>query len=235
MAEIVSDCPRCGATKTTFDLLESTIVGSQYNWQNWYEAFCVCRNCGKSTVFVLADEGPRESEHIAEKGLSSLRGSVNRFVKVQTYVALKDKSSVKPPDHLPEKINAAFVEGATCLAVGCNNASGTMFRLCVDMATRSLLPEEDSNGCNSRVRRNLGLRLPWLINQGILPEALRELSTCIKDDGNDGAHDGTLTKQDAEDVLDFTFVLLERMYTEPARLRIANERRAARREGGGET
>jgi hypothetical protein len=107
-----------------------------------------------------------------------------------------------------------------------------MFRLCVDKATRAMLPKEDLHGLNAKIRRNLGLRLPWLLDNHVLPEALRDLSTCIKDDGNDGAHDGSLSKEDAEDVLDFTFALLERLYTEPARLRTANERRIARREKG---
>jgi Domain of unknown function (DUF4145) len=73
--------------------------------------------------------------------------------------------------------------------------------------------------------------LQWLFERGYLPSDLRELSTCIREDGNDGAHAGTLTKQDAEDLLDFTRALLERLYTEPQRLRLAEERRRMRREG----
>jgi hypothetical protein len=104
-----------------------------------------------------------------------------------------------------------------------------MFRLCVDIATKSLFPATDEKGLNSKIRRNLGLRLPLLFDNGLLPESLKELSTCIKEDGNDGAHVGNLTKSDAEDLLDFTTALLERMYTEPARLRLAKERRDSRR------
>jgi hypothetical protein len=51
----------------------------------------------------------------------------------------------------------------------------------------------------------------------------------VREDGNDGAHDGTLGKEDAEDLLDFTTALLERIYTEPERLRLAQERREKRR------
>ena len=232
MAELVTDCPRCGSAKTTFDVLEATVIRHEYGWQNWREAFCVCRHCGRSTVFVVADEGTREAEYISQKGLSNLPGSINKIVRIQGYVTAKDRDATPPPEHLPPDIHAAFVEGATCLAVNCYNAAGTMFRLCVDKATRALLPPEDAGGLNAKIRRNLGLRLPWLIDAGLLPGALRELSSCIKDDGNDGAHDGSLAKQDAEDLLDFTFVLLERLFTEPARLRIANERRLARREKG---
>jgi len=143
---------------------------------------------------------------------------------------LKDKAAVPPPEHVPEEVAAIFSEGATCLAVRCFNAAGTMFRLCVDLATSPLLPPEDGgNGPSAKVRRDLGLRLPWLLDHGHLPEALRELSTCIKDDGNDSAHRGTLKKEDAENLLDFTTSLLERLYTEPRRLALAKERREKRR------
>ena len=142
---------------------------------------------------------------------------------------MKDAAGVEPPEHLPETIHAAFVEGATCHAVGCHNAAGTMFRLCVDLATRILLPEGEENGLNRKVRRDLGLRLPWLFDHGHIPEGLRDLSSCIKEDGNDGAHAGTLSAEDAEDLLDFTKALLERMYTEPKRIELAKARREDRR------
>jgi hypothetical protein len=92
-----------------------------------------------------------------------------------------------------------------------------------------MLPQEEAEGLNAKVRRDLGLRLPWLIASGRLPETLKELSSCIKEDGNDGAHAGTLKQPDAEDLLDFTIALLERIYTEPERLRLARERRDSRR------
>jgi hypothetical protein len=104
-----------------------------------------------------------------------------------------------------------------------------MFRLSLDLATRSLLPADGAEGLNAKTRRDLGLRLPWLFDNGRLPESLRELSTCVKEDGNDGAHAGNLSKEDAEDLLDFSYVLLERLFTEPTRIRDAAERRRTRR------
>ena len=145
-------------------------------------------------------------------------------------IQVKDKATVEPPEFIPENIESIFREGATCLAVGCNNAAGTMFRLCIDLVTKSMLPEGEVEGLNYRTRRDLGLRLPWLFDNGHLPEALRELSSCVREDGNDGAHAGTLQKRDAEDLLDFSRILLERIYTEPERLRLAQERRQQRRD-----
>lgn len=115
-----------------------------------------------------------------------------------------------------------------CYGVSCYNAAGTMLRLCVDIATRTLLPKEDLDGLSGKTRRDLGLRLPWLFANGKLPEGLKDLASCIKDDGNDGAHEGTFTKKEAEDLLEFTYILLERLYTEPQRLRVAKQRRDER-------
>jgi len=119
------------------------------------------------------------------------------------------------------------------LTIGCNNAAATMFRLCVDLATRPLLPDPadatKAQPPNNRTRRDLGLRLTWMFDNNILPSALRELAKCIREDANDGAHVGNLTKEDTEDLLDFAAALLERLITEPKKLELAEARRAARR------
>ena len=229
MAELLANCPRCGAAKTTFDLLASVVTRVEYEWQHHHEAFCVCRHCARSTVFHLADQEPGIGKVVrAQGGVNAINGSVNQYFKVLGFISQKDGSTIAAPEHLPGAVRSAFEEGALCLAVGCFNAAGTMFRLAVDLATKELLPADNTNGLNSLVRRNLGLRLPWLFDNGLLPEALRDLSTCIKDDGNDGAHTGSLQKRDAEDLIDFTTALLERIYTEPERLRQAKARRDAR-------
>jgi hypothetical protein len=229
LAELVADCPRCGSKKITFDLIQELPIYVKYNWQQWFETFCICRQCRRSTVFVLSQNVDAEKESVHENGLVKQVGAVNRFMDIEGTISRKDSASIEPPAYLPAQIDAAFREGATCLAVECFNAAGTMFRLGVDIATRNLLPAGEADGLNAKVRRDLGLRLPWLFANNHLPAALHDLSTCIKEDGNDGAHAGTLSKADAEDLLDFTVALLERLYTEPEQLRRAKLRRDARR------
>jgi hypothetical protein len=229
MAELVADCSRCGSKRITFELTQENLLGMKYGWQQWFEAFCVCRHCRKASIFVLAQAVDPDKSIVHRNGLVKLTGAVNQFIKIEGTVSKKDDAAVEPPEYLPQAIELAFKEGAMCLAVSCFNAAGTMFRLCVDLATRSLLPDGESVGLSPKVRRDLGLRLPWLFANNLLPAALHDLSTCIKDDGNDGAHAGTLGKGDAEDLLDFTTALLERLYTEPTALKLAKERREARR------
>jgi hypothetical protein len=230
MAELVADCPRCSSKHITFDVNSASIYRQEHGWQNWYEAFSKCRHCGRSTIFVLTERVGTDYNQVHRTGLLKMPAALNNYTDVRGFVSYKDNANVTPPQFLPPEIEAVFLEGATCLAVGCFNAAGTMFRLCVDLSTKEMLPtDEGTEGLTWKVRRDLGLRLPWLFNAGHLPESLRDLSTCIKEDGNDGAHAGSLTVDDANDLLDFTSMLLERLYTEPERLRQAGQRRSERR------
>jgi Domain of unknown function (DUF4145) len=230
MPELVADCPRCGSREMTFDVGEANWVSTEYGWKRKYETFCVCRRCKCATIFVLSNQTESDYTGVNKIGILNIKGALNRYFDNHGYISLKDKSTIAPPEHIPPKIEAVFKEGATCLAVACYNAAGTMFRLCVDLATRSMLPKEDTEGLNAKTRWNLGHRLPWLFKTGKLPMVLQGLSSCIKEDGNDAAHAGTLTRPEAEDLLDFTTALLERIYTEPERLRLAEVRRVERRE-----
>lgn len=228
MSMLVANCPRCKSERITFDVLADNIVGFEYNWQNIYECFCICRSCSKSTIFVLVQNDISMSDWLSKNRLSNSKGDLNKIFRVRSYISLKDETSLPPPEHLPQGIEDAYKEGAACLAIGCYNAAAAMFRLCLDFATKGLLPLEGEP--TAKIRRSLGLRLEWLLDNGKLDANLRDLSTCIKDDGNDGAHDGTLSQIDAKDIEDFTYILLERLFTEPQRVELARRRRAERRQ-----
>jgi hypothetical protein len=231
MSELVYDCPRCNAKNVTFDVLAGRTIAKYGGWQHRLETYCICRHCHKATIVVVREKTQESLPALLKLGgIDGFKGNLNGDFMIDGYVSLKDNVATEPPQHLPPEIEAVFSEGATCMAVGCFNAGGTMFRLCLDMATKSFMPEANDNGLNNKVRRSLGLRLDWLFDTHVLPSGLKELAACVKEDGNDGAHEGTLTKADAEDLLDFTVALLKRLYTEPEMLRLAQERRAARRQ-----
>jgi hypothetical protein len=229
MAELVANCPRCRTKSITFNVMALNLVRKEHGWAKTYEAFGICRHCHRATTFVIRENTSHETDLFENKSPLDARGALNNYFNVAGFIALKDQGSVAPPEHVPDNIANVFREGATCLAVECWNAAGTMFRVCVDLATRSMLPEEDVPGINARIRRDLGLRLPWLFENGRLPTDLRDLSSAIREDGNDGAHQGTLTQVEAEDLLDFTTRLLERLFTEPRKIELAKDRRAKRR------
>ena len=68
------------------------------------------------------------------------------------------------------------------MAVGCFNAAAAMFRLSLDLATKDLLPGEGVKDFDYSTRRFLARRLKWLFDNKKLPEALRELSSVVKDE-----------------------------------------------------
>lgn len=230
MSELVANCPRCGANKMTFELISAIKARTRHGGYDEYEAFCICRNCRRSTTFVLVWKPYASRKSVDADDLAKITIAVNRYVDNHGPISLKVEVHCNPPEFVPPEIESVFREGAICMAVGCNNAAGTMFRLCIDLTTTKLLPESDEDGLNPRTRRDLGRRLSWLFRKNVLPQALEELSTCVREDGNDGAHRGTLTSEDAANLLDFTCLLLERIYTEPGRLKEAEERRQKRRE-----
>lgn len=231
MASLVHDCPRCGANRMTFDSASKAIyLRTTFDWKNYYELAAICRRCGLHTIFVVAQleyDPPRE-ERI--EFLLETDQNIDKSYEVDGYVSLKDIAAQPPPEHVPDEVAAAFREASTSIASKCWNAAGAMFRSAIDIATRGLLPEEETEGLNPRTRRDLGLRLPWLFSKGLLPRDLEKLSDCVREDGNDGAHAAILGKEDADNLLDFTVALLERIYTEPERLKEAEARRIARRQ-----
>jgi hypothetical protein len=171
-------------------LLSTTVVGIQHGWQRFYEAFCRCRHCSRTTTFGLAQKNSNDGDALNKNPPEKLPGSINNYFEHNGYVSQKDEGATEPPEHVPPDLAKIFAEATKCVAVHCWNAAGAMFRLCVDMTTEPLVPEVETAGLNSHTRRNLGPRVEWLFNNGKLPAQLFALSNCIREDGNDAAHRG---------------------------------------------
>lgn len=231
MPEIVADCPRCGAKKHTFVAKTFVPTYTSYNWQRHYEPYCVCKNCLRGTIFTIAQKNIEDGDDFRRKDfLASFDGSLNQILTVTGFVSLRDNSAQKPPADTPEIIEKIFREGAESVAGNCPNAASAMFRLCLDITSKSLLPDDEAEGLTKEVRGKLWKRLDWLFTHGHLPLDIQPLADSIRLDGNDAAHDGTLNMDDANDLLDFTMLFLERVFTEPARVEEAKRRRELRRQ-----
>jgi hypothetical protein len=233
MPLLVADCPRCGSSAITFDVTAQVFRKKEYDWLTHHEVFSVCRRCNRPTIFHVSMKVRHQSISQYPNTILNVEGALNQFFGVERYISLRDNVAIQPPEHLPPDIDQAFKEGAACYSIGCYNAAGTMFRLCLDHASRPLLPDPNNPNVpqpNDRQRRELGLRLRWLFDNGIIPNNLKELAKCVREDGNDGAHAGNLSKDDADDLLDFTVAFLERLITEPKKLEIAQARRDQRRQ-----
>ncbi|WP_100657327.1 DUF4145 domain-containing protein [Alteromonas flava] len=223
MPTCVADCPRCGANKITFDTSSFTYIGKKYNWQRGYEVFSVCRSCHKPTLFNMYQTNNQyEIEHLFKNEYNpdvfQSKASLNDVLDITGYVSMKDMCGIECPLYTPQNLEDIFNEATACYAISCYNASVAMFRLCLDLDTK---PIAEANN----IKGTLNRRLIELFKQKHLPAELEELSHCIRENGNDGAHDGTVTQLEAEDVMDFTISYLETRYTMPERIRLRREDR----------
>lgn len=224
MAELVADCPRCRAQLITFDAGTELLVGATVDGNLLYEMFCVCRSCARATIFLVAEKDHTRNQRVlVQKSNRRVFGtlpseSVNGFHLLH-HISPADVDTAPPPEELPDDIDRAFREATKCAAVGCYNAAGAMFRLCLNLATK------DVKGST------LAARLQALCEEKQFSPELRELGSVVRLDGNDAAHDGSLDQEAVEDMQAFAARFLTQLYTEPARVRAANERRQKRKSG----
>lgn len=227
MAQFVQDCQRCGAKSITFDALGDSPT-SYTDGSTSFEILSRCRACDECSIAAFVTR--EKAGQFSPGGVSSVNGSLN-FLSFERFISVADRASRPAPEYLPDAVANCFREGVASFNIGAYNAAAAMFRLSLDIATKSLLPAEaaENGGPNKDQRKRLYDRLEYLMERRIIAPELRDLAECVREDGNDGAHDGTLTKVDAEDLVDFAEQLLERVFSEPARLKIAKARREARR------
>ena len=218
-SELVANCPRCGARQMTFDVRDSALVGKGPSGYEWYEAFSVCRFCARATIFFVEESrtGCKRRETTGE--IVPPHQHYRHLYELRYPISLADIETAQPPEELPDDVEGVFREATKCAAVGCYNAAGAMFRLCLDLTAKHF-----------ELRKGLLVqRLGKLCEQKSVPGELRELMVVVREDGNDGAHDGTLDKESAEDMGEFTARLLTHLFTEPAKVKAAKERRAQRK------
>jgi len=240
MSTFVFDCPSCNAKKSTFDVKGHTLRPSSIEYFSWV-LFSTCRVCSESfsvnaevellkhsTLKRLNTSNP-QGVFVSIKNFLDTHVDISGWFDEFNYSPILPNAEL-PPEYIPSDIEEIFNEAAKCFAIGCFNASGAMFRLCLDITTKHILVQNHNLSPSANDNKSIHSRLNWIFSKNILPRDLEDLSRGIKDDGNDAAHDGTLTKDDAADLLDFTYILLERVYTEPARVQNAQQRRIARRQ-----
>ncbi len=237
-SHIVENCPKCGAIDRTFnanhfndcspyknydDIEYFEDVCSPYDKCKRYELLTVCDICHHAITFILAEhyDGERD-EVITSDPPMNMEGLLNGIFEIEGIVRLCDNVARPTPEFIPRNIKATFKEGAECLSIQCWNAAGTIFRTCIDLTTKDQLAKKHHG-------KSLLKRIDCFFEEGKLSSDLKDLANCIRKDGNDGAHDATLTKYDAMDLFDFTMLFLENVYTNPNKIKNAVKRHAERK------
>lgn len=247
---LISNCNFCNSQKTRLDVLKTT-MNTYYSWQNiifYWQAFCQCSNCKKAMIFhIEANSDKIRNDFLLKQNekdqlLQTIdlctfeKTNINDHVNIKSIISPPLKLQNTCPSHVPENIKIIYDEATKCLSMDCFVASGSMFRLCLDLVTKNLLEKWLEKNITSQLQPNknqrnrLADRIDFLIGENKISKGLSKLAHCIRDDGNDSAHDGNTGESEALDCLDFTEALLKEVYTFPAQIQEAEKRRLERRE-----
>lgn len=245
---LVYNCSFCGSQKIRFDVLYTIrrhirMYGTSD--QLYWQAFSQCSHCKNSSIFILVPNVSAIREEVkfpfegfieSKDDLCQIESTnINDHFKINRVLITPFRNQIICPLYVPDHIKNIFNEATKCLSFNCFIASGSMFRLCLDLVTKDLLKtwlEENQTSeeqPNKEQRNKLANRIDFLIAQDKIPKRLKELAHCIRHDGNDSAHDGTTGEDEALDCLDFTEALLTEIYTLPEQIKEAEKRRFERR------
>lgn len=153
-----------------------------------------CSVCNKFVFFIM---GKPYEERITKEDI------VDQYPKV---IPELDSS-------IPEKIRNDMIEALKCFDINCLKASVTMARRALQNAVR----DKEAKG------ENLKKEIDDLASKHIITPALKSWAHEIRELGNIGAHpekDGLdkVTKEDAQEILNFAEDFLKYVYVMPARV-----------------
>lgn len=202
-------------------------VRSKYSVDITSYFFLSCEGCDQPTIVSAIIKHTRNQRSHIVPVIFNIDDDIDIqkcFHTIRTIYSENSTHLFKCPLHVPSDIENCFNEAAKCYQIQCYVACSSMLRLCLDLITKDLMKSAEEKEIN-----NLSKRINHLIEINIIPSDLKDFAHSIRLDGNDAAHDGSTSKDEANDLMDFSILLLERIYTNKEKLRIAEERRSNRR------
>jgi Domain of unknown function (DUF4145) len=174
-----------------------------------WDCFMVCGACGEASIIVFGHPAGYRPNKGSPKNCPT--DPVEHGFTFLTL--LPHPESPRVPGYLPTPLPNLFMQAADSLRRGSWDASGAMSRKVLDVSTK-----EQLKGLSAPVK-DLAPRIDKLASIGRLTDDLRAWAHQIRLGGNDAAHDeDPFTKEEAEELLDFTELFLTYIYTLPGRL-----------------
>ncbi|MGV1834682.1 DUF4145 domain-containing protein [Rhizobium rhizogenes] len=205
MGFIVRDCIRC-PTKQVQMIAQGWVETDNIN----AEIFFVCQACGQGSIYW----GQPDRDPVTFNG--NIEKDRGRSFGGQPILAFP--SDIHLSEHIPERVRDLFQQAHRSRKTGLNDASGSMFRKTIDVATKGIF-STDARLAEKIPADAPRARIKALAQFGIIDNEIFELADVALVDGNDAAHDADpYTAEEAEALEDLTFDLLERIFVRPARV-----------------
>ncbi|MFU6377864.1 DUF4145 domain-containing protein [Metapseudomonas otitidis] len=205
-------CPHCRRADAYLECVYDKAIRKVGHHVCWAVVFS-CGSCAELVVVNVIDVGgvkrsPREY---------ALNSSVPVLLNEQSsmwqrFGMYPEMQSLNAPEHTPEKIAKPFIEAKDNLARGHYETSELLCRKALDIATKALMP-----GTNDA----LNARINKLKTDQVITAEMADWAHIIRLEGNESAHsDDESTKEEAQELVDFTETFLLYAFTLPAMVRI---------------
>lgn len=122
------------------------------------------------------------------------------------------------PEHTPENIASFFNQGCGALERGYWDIAGMGYGKALDTATKRLIRLKEGDD-SSALKYKLQKRIDWLHEKGCLTDQLKDWAHIVRIERNDASHEEEpFTKEEAEQLHQFTEVFLLYVFTLPGRI-----------------
>jgi Domain of unknown function (DUF4145) len=206
MAHILADCPHCGGIKVGFAAHAQYLIQPKGTWL----VFFICGNCEQGILaeyYMIVNKGVASPAAANGKPEDSGFGMLARGY-------YPEPAPTQIPDHLSAPLDRYFQQAADALKREDWDSSGIMSRRVVDVSTQLQLGETESKKAG-----DLRNRIDVLADKGHITRDLQQWAHEIRLGGNEAVHDKEpYSKDDAEDLLNFSELYLTYVYSLPGRL-----------------
>lgn len=235
-------CPHCGSDRgfaafgvsgcEMFDFGESSFSPAILDkWRRkyadnelgWYSLGGVCLKCKKPVVaYILAGLNERKLIYQSLKN-DEIEYSEKRIhtEKIEIYPKPEQEYS---HESIPAGINKRFKSVQIMLKTDGIYPSDIL------TACRDTLESAVNDIGAMDGKENLKKKIKTLLEDGIITTQIHRWAETIADFGNDGAHYGEGTREDADEMVEFTKIFLQYAYEFPARIRQKRKEIDKRRE-----
>lgn len=204
MAVVVHQCPHCRANHVSF-----RVSFSEQTSEGQGNIYYSCPACRKP---ISARVRRNAGKYAPFSAIASTSNSLNEtgYEVVNIWPKLQE---IDAPGSLPESVERSFKQAEEARARDHRESAGMSYRRSIELALKDIGPETSGTFYQ---------RINTLAGHGKLTPALAEWAHSVRELGNEAAHDGDEpSKSDTDDLGAFSRVLLEYLYTMPAKVRRA--------------
>ncbi|AZS50057.1 DUF4145 domain-containing protein [Entomomonas moraniae] len=215
MPTLTADCPHCFTKNTFFKGLNAYAICEDAGYLTFQ-----CQHC-KNIVLTLVDDASNQSRRFTQFDFSL---DANKIINGWEVLNIwPNFPKPKTLDYLPESVAKRYIEAQEQLAEGRFETAISICRKSLDIATVLTLEEKQAKDGEGNiltkealVKRPLKRRIELLFENNLITKDMESWAHIIREDANDAIHtDIIFTKEEAQELLDFTEVFLMYLYTLP--------------------